>query len=1052
MVSYFNIRKEEHTATLYGFLYSFVIVAFFILTKSLRDSLFLNNFSKQELSYLYLVTPIITGVLVWIFLTILKGSSLFKRSLIVHFLVFALSTFLLLDLSQSTILLYYIFVEFQIAVIALLFWEVLSECFTNRQAKRLFVIMTSGGFLSALLIGSSLPLITKFISQEQCVIIFNILILICPLFTYQLIQQSFKKDDLEIKKNNDSTILFKDIFKNKYILNIIFITFLFTIISVIIDYNFKVISYSQFPNDAASLTNYFARFYSLASFISFIIQITISGYIINRHGIKYALMILPVLLLFIFVSGYFISSFIAILLLKGKEQVFKSTLHDTSMHILWMPIPSFKRLTIKPMINILLKNIFSSLAAGLLILSVYLNLEFIHFIPIACVLLLILIFLTRRTKDFYVEELIKAIDDRSLTLDDESSVYISDDNEMLSIVRSKLIEEKKNRYFILHLLDSSIIEKCKDTLGEIFFDSDVNTQKIILKYLVKDDKIITSDYLIKQVNNKTEIALKSLDVLCIRNIKNIENINENLFNSDSIDLKCSAINNCIKFDYKARDKALSIIKEELRSKENIISIIDNISSTSYNMSKDEIIYSFSNLDHETFISGLKFITKDNCDSEVLDLILNKLHNTYYHHEIVLKTFQEISNSSLHQFLEYKFLDKDISLSKKKFINDIIVFINDVTYISIYEKYLELTEYDDVLLEKIFDSLISFKRKNRQYFTEHNISKKIIDKIIYSQYHDIKLMHLLENSSDNKMLIKEFYTNKLKDNARLLMKMIYFYNNQLFKRDLQLSIFEKNIYRLKVIEIFEEYLSEQSKQKVIPLLDNISLTEQESIATNNYNDLSNLNLNVLYSDDIIKQDDWYMFIILAEIINNDKHTINPNTIINNRYFKLLFNALNFNKEDIFNKTSNQTLYEIMITNLEKTLYLKDSNIFEDIPAKELIYIANCLKEVNLSGDNMIFKDGDVGDSMYFIVKGGVKILKGNTELITLKKGDYFGEMALLDGESRSADAKTVDDSILLKLDANDFEKIMYSNDKIVKGILGMLSQRLRRSNELLNQKK
>ena len=67
-------------------------------------------------------------------------------------------------------------------------------------------------------------------------------------------------------------------------------------------------------------------------------------------------------------------------------------------------------------------------------------------------------------------------------------------------------------------------------------------------------------------------------------------------------------------------------------------------------------------------------------------------------------------------------------------------------------------------------------------------------------------------------------------------------------------------------------------------------------------------------------------------------------------------------------------------------------------------------------------------------------------------DYFGEMALLDGEARSADAKTVDESILLKLDENDFEKIMYSNDKIVKGILSMLSQRLRRANELLNQKK
>ena len=50
------------------------------------------------------------------------------------------------------------------------------------------------------------------------------------------------------------------------------------------------------------------------------------------------------------------------------------------------------------------------------------------------------------------------------------------------------------------------------------------------------------------------------------------------------------------------------------------------------------------------------------------------------------------------------------------------------------------------------------------------------------------------------------------------------------------------------------------------------------------------------------------------------------------------------------------------------------------------------------------------------------------------------------------AKISEEAILLKLAAHDFEKIMYSNDKIVKGILSMLSQRLRKANELLNQSK
>ena len=72
MISYLNIRKNEYKSTLYGFLYSFLIVSFFILSKSYRDSLFLNNFTKEDLSYLYLITPILTGFLVWLSLLILK--------------------------------------------------------------------------------------------------------------------------------------------------------------------------------------------------------------------------------------------------------------------------------------------------------------------------------------------------------------------------------------------------------------------------------------------------------------------------------------------------------------------------------------------------------------------------------------------------------------------------------------------------------------------------------------------------------------------------------------------------------------------------------------------------------------------------------------------------------------------------------------------------------------------------------------------------------------------------------------------------------------------
>ena len=1050
MISYLNIKKEEYRPTLYGFLYSFLIVSFFILSKSFRDSLFLNNFSKEDLSYLYLITPIITGFLVWFFLMILKRFSLSLKSSLVHIIVCFIATILLLNPSQNSIFIYYIFVEFQVSIIAILFWDVLSESFTNRQAKRLFVIITSGGFLSALIVGGSLSFISQYIPQDKFVIGFNFLVLLCPFLVHLLMKSSFKEDMLPVQ-NNKSEVSLKDVFRNRYILNIIFITFIFSIISVIIDYNFKILSFERFQDNPLELTNYFAKFYSITSFISFVMQLTISGFIINRYGIKYALMILPILLFLFFVLGYFVTPFIIVLLLKGKEQIFKSTLHDTSMHILWMPIPSFKRITIKPLINIFLKNIFSSISAGLLILSVYFNYTFIDFIPVAVMLLLILIFLTRRTKEYYVQELIKAIDDRTLSLDD-ASAYIADDSEMLNIIKNKLTEEKKNRFFILSLLDNSILDKCKETMGEIFFDSDAMTQKLILKYLVNDQEIISSEYLKKQISDNSEIAIESLDVLCRRNVNNIEDINDNLFNIENERLKFSAYNNSIKYDYQSKDKARNLIKNNLDNRTNLTELIDCISSESHVFSKDEIINLFSDIDYDDFINSLKFISLNNCDREVLELIFKQLPDGYYLNDNVKRMFKNLNNNDLYKFLEYKFLDYSVTNQTKKIINDIVRFLDDDKYISIYIEYVNLTIFDYEILEEVFDTLIYFKNKNKQYFIDNKISDGLIEKLIYSQFYDINLLNQLSELKDSNKLIKEFYNNKIEDNSRILMKIMYFFNDSLFSKNLQLVIFEKNIYKSKVIEIFEESLSVDFKSKIIPIIDNISLLEKNNAGIKLYNRLSTVNLDSIYSKNNINQDPWYYFIVMADLYSDKNNDMDFSQLINNRYFKLLFNNLNFNEKDIFNKSNNESIFNTMITNLEKTLYLKDSSIFDGIPAKELIHIANNLKEVSLLSEERIFNDGDVGDSMYFIVKGDIKILKGDLELVTLKKGDYFGEMALLDGESRSADAIASTDSILLRLDANDFDKIMYSNDKIVKGILSMLSQRLRKANELLNKSK
>jgi CRP-like cAMP-binding protein len=103
----------------------------------------------------------------------------------------------------------------------------------------------------------------------------------------------------------------------------------------------------------------------------------------------------------------------------------------------------------------------------------------------------------------------------------------------------------------------------------------------------------------------------------------------------------------------------------------------------------------------------------------------------------------------------------------------------------------------------------------------------------------------------------------------------------------------------------------------------------------------------------------------------------------------------------------------------------------------------------AGD-VIFREGDPGSEMFIIQSGKVeitKILKSGEEksLVILGPGDFFGEMAVIDKEPRSANAIAKEVSRLIVLDEEVFEMHMQTNPKIVKKILKNLTSRLREMN-------
>lgn len=103
--------------------------------------------------------------------------------------------------------------------------------------------------------------------------------------------------------------------------------------------------------------------------------------------------------------------------------------------------------------------------------------------------------------------------------------------------------------------------------------------------------------------------------------------------------------------------------------------------------------------------------------------------------------------------------------------------------------------------------------------------------------------------------------------------------------------------------------------------------------------------------------------------------------------------------------------------------------------------------------IIFSEGDPGDVMYIIIEGEVEIskrtsLETSKTLITLKAGDIFGEMAVIEKKPRSATAIATKQSRLLSMDESLFFPMIEKNPDFAVKIVRVLSERVRRANNLI----
>ena len=135
-------------------------------------------------------------------------------------------------------------------------------------------------------------------------------------------------------------------------------------------------------------------------------------------------------------------------------------------------------------------------------------------------------------------------------------------------------------------------------------------------------------------------------------------------------------------------------------------------------------------------------------------------------------------------------------------------------------------------------------------------------------------------------------------------------------------------------------------------------------------------------------------------------------------------------------------------------LRTVPIFAELTDGDIASLGRLASRRRFPKDTVVFFENEEGDSFFMILDGRIKVTilgdDGREVILSmLGPGDFFGEMALLDNEPRSATAIAVEETELLSLHRTDFQTVLTENRSITSALIKVLTARLRRANHQIS---
>lgn len=1043
-----QIRSEEQKQIWLMLTTGFFMGVFIATYQVTVDSLFLNRLADQ-LNKAFLIagafgilsTGLFSFLQNWIKFTTLALVS------ILFILAFTFGCYLLLHFGDPALHNYYIFAMYcmsgpMTAILLLSFWGIFGRLFNFRQSKRIIGWIDTGQLIAAIAATLIIIPFTSHLVDDTS----NYLLLCCVSIFFVSILLIAIASSFSLSKNDPAefgplvrkeTSLYR-LFTDRYILSLSFFLVISMVMLMFGQYAFQELVHVQYP-DERELTRFNSFFTGAVYGLSLLMQTFVNNRIISNYGLRVSLFILP-LVVGVFASAALIAGnllgfgssglsgagFIYFFLFVALSRLFNWTLRDSLENpvfkLFFIPLDNRFKFSIQSKVEGLV-NESARFLAGVLIFSF----AFIPGFKIIHISILMVILV---------------------------GAYFLIINNLYQGYRNKIRQK----------LEATTAEEKQDKLEKGFKEITLRLEQMLVT--PQPEKAVFSFKLLEKIN------AANISHWVNHMLKNEDEVSRHFAHERMNELKGLSVSDqyVIHID---QNKASNGVKNIL-SKSDLQYLIENggevaksrIQKLTKSSSVNDRHYATELLMHSSKDEGISFLMELLNDSEP------KVRNTAiktaakrYNHEVIQALIENLGNP----------------MFSNQAMNALVMIGKEV--LPLMETAFYRSGQNTQVMLKILQTMgrIGGQRAKEQLWNKIDYPNKVVmSQVLLSlgecgfkagPLQATRIRYAIEadiadirwNLSALQEIEDEGFNDQVKTALRwevqndiehiyMLLAMLYdTHSIQLVKENIDSGTADSITYAIELLDVF---LADQLKQRVIPVLDDLTDTERIHRLDNFFPRVrldSKLVLKFIINRDFTQSNRWTKACVLFQIgiqrIDDFKldliaQLFNPDILIREvsawalyqinpeEYQKNVRRLGDYQRREL----DELIIYSKKMTRFEKVLFLQKIPVFENIPGITLSYLSDISEEIRMKEQSTLVLDERSNTSFYVIVAGTIDLYQRGQLASQFTQGQFIGEMLGLPNFVNTNLLIAKSDAVILKLNKDQFYELLSDNVRLADKIL------------------